>query len=578
MGAILLAMVLLFSKAAIDLLRPWPMKFIFDNVLTPSIIEQGTLTGDATRVLILVAIGTISLAALDGLVSFLQALFVNRAGRMIVFDMRSIMFDHVQRLSLQYHSRRETGDLLQRVTSDVRALKEIFTGSLVEIAHSIAFFIGMAVVILWMDWQIAGVAMLAAPVLLLLVFLNNRNIRHYARIERRSEGRLSTVLNESLGAVRLVRVFNQEDEVRDRFRQQSAISADSGYEANLSGARMSWLIEVLRAVVGAGILAFGVMRVTHGAMSIGDMIVLTSYIRSFYRPMRTAMKEMNKVSQSMARAERVVDLLDTKEGVSDLPGASIAPRFAGKVTFENTTFGYEGKELVLKGIDLTIEAGSTTAIVGPTGVGKTTLISLIPRLYDPSSGAVLIDDTDIREFTLKSLRAQISVVLQESVLLRASIAENIAYGRANATLSQIIDAAKQANAHDFIMALPDGYETVVGERGETLSGGQRQRVAIARAMIRDAPILILDEPLVGLDGASADVVMDALERLTAGRTSIVISHLVSPIRRADRVVVLADGKVARHGSLAEMIALERHESDFVHTRLIPALPDAASGA
>jgi ABC-type multidrug transport system fused ATPase/permease subunit len=277
------------------------------------------------------------------------------------------------------------------------------------------------------------------------------------------------------------------------------------------------------------------------------------------------MKEVTNLSATMARAERVVDLLDTKEGVSDRPGAPPAPRFRGEVEFRNVSFGY-ASEPVLQNISLTIPAGKTTAVVGPTGVGKTTLISLIPRLYDPSDGAVLIDGTDIREFTLKSVRQQISVVLQESVLFRASIFENIAYGRANATLGEIIAAGKAANAHDFIMALPNGYETEVGERGETLSGGQRQRIAIARAMIRNAPILILDEPLVGLDAASADVVLEALERLTKDKTAIVISHLLSTVQGADHVIVLESGRVAKEGTLQELIAVDAHDGGFVRPR------------
>jgi ATP-binding cassette subfamily B protein len=299
------------------------------------------------------------------------------------------------------------------------------------------------------------------------------------------------------------------------------------------------------------------------------MLVFLSYSSQFYRPIRTTMKEVTGLSATMARAERVVDLLDTKEGVVDLPCAEPAARFRGEIKFQNVTFGYESSP-VLQGVSLHIPAGKTTAVVGPTGVGKTTLISLIPRLYDPSDGAVLIDGRDIREFTLTSLRSQVSVVLQESVLFRASIFENIAYGRANATLAEILDAAKAANAHEFITQLPNGYETEVGERGETLSGGQRQRIAIARAMIRNAPILILDEPLIGLDAASADVVLEALDRLTRGKTAVVISHLLSSVQNADHVIVLESGRVAREGSLQEMIEVDAPGGGFVRTRATAA--------
>jgi ABC-type multidrug transport system fused ATPase/permease subunit len=394
---------------------------------------------------------------------------------------------------------------------------------------------------------------------------NTRTIRRYSRAERGSEGALTSVLSETLGAVRLIRVFNQENEARDRFTQQNTLTSENAYQANLATAKFSWVVDLVRALIQAAVLGFAVQRVATGGMSVGEMTVFLSYVGRFYRPIRTTMKEVTGLSATMARAERVVDLLDTKEGVVDRTGAPPAPRFRGEIEFRNVSFGYESK-MVLQDVSLTIPAGKTTAVVGPTGVGKTTLISLIPRLYDPNEGAVLIDGQDIREFSLKSVRSQISVVLQESVLFRASIFENIAYGRANATLDEIIDAAKAANADEFISALPNGYETEVGERGETLSGGQRQRIAIARAMIRNAPILILDEPLVGLDAASADVVLEALDRLTKGKTAIVISHLLSTVQNADHVIVLEGGRVAQEGSFKELIAADGHDGGFIRTR------------
>ncbi len=574
--AILLALLLLFAQTGLDLLSPWPMKFILDDVILDQGQVRHTLTGRPLEVLIGVAIALVVMAAMGGLIALLEAFFVSRASRQIVFDLRAALFDHVQRLSLQYHSNKRTGDLIQRVTSDVRSLKDLFTDSAVNVLHSFIYFIGMTAVLLWFDWQLGLASMAATPVLLLLMVYNTRTIRRYSRAERGSEGALTSVLNETLGAVRLIRVFNQEDEARERFTQQNILTSENAYQANLATAKFSWVVDLVRAMISAAVLGFAVQRVITGSMSLGDMTIFLSYVSRFYRPIRTTMKEVTNLSATMARAERVVDLLDTKEGVVDLPGAPPAPRFQGAIEFRNVSFGYESK-LVLQDISLSIPAGKTTAVVGPTGVGKTTLISLIPRLYDPNEGVVLIDGHDIREFSLKSVRAQISVVLQESVLFRASIFENIAYGRPNATLDEIIDAAKAANAHEFISALPDGYETEVGERGETLSGGQRQRIAIARAMIRNASILILDEPLVGLDAASADAVLDALERLTKGKTAIVISHLLSSVQNADHVVILEAGRVAQEGSFQELIAVHGQDGGFIRTRAaaVPPRPDVA---
>jgi len=573
--AIVVAMLLLGAQTGLALLSPWPMKFVIDEVLlTDRGVVRDALTGRPLWVLLGVCSALVAMAVMGGLIAFLEAFIVSRASRQIVFDMRAALFDHVQRLSLQFHSHKRTGDLIQRVTSDVRSLKDLFTGSAVNMLHNAMYLVGMTVVLLLLDWQIGLASMAATPFLVLLTIYNARNIRRYSRAERGAEGRLSSVLSETLGAVRLIRVFNQEDEARSRFSQQNTATSENAFQANLATAKFAWVIDLVRALIAAAVLGFAVQRVISGGMSPGSMLVFLNYSGQFYRPIRTSMKEFTNLSATMARAERVVDLLDTKEGVTDLPGAEPADRFRGEIEFRSVTFGYESSP-VLQNVSLRIPAGKTTAVVGPTGVGKTTLISLIPRLYDPSDGAVLIDGRDIREFTLKSLRSQVSVVLQESVLFRASIFENIAYGRANATLDEIIHAAKAANAHEFIMELPNGYETEVGERGETLSGGQRQRIAIARAMIRNAPILILDEPLVGLDAASADVVLEALDRLTKGKTAIVISHLLSSVQTANHVIVLESGRVAKEGSLQETIEIGADDGGFVRMRAtaLPA-PDA----
>jgi ABC-type multidrug transport system fused ATPase/permease subunit len=454
---------------------------------------------------------------------------------------------------------------MTRVTSDVKSLKDVFTDSVVETVYAVLYLGGMLIILFLLDWQLALVGMIAMPIMLALLYRYTSEIRRLSRIERRREGALASVLHETLGAIRLTHIFDQRNTAGKRFHEESYASLQSAYEATMAGARFGWTADIIRTLVTVGVLGFGVYQVTEGRISPGDLLVVYGYVRGVYRPLRKAMQQINAINRSVARAERVVELLDAEDGVIDLPGARPAPTLRGEITFENVSFEYDPGHPVLHNIDITAPAGHVTAFVGPTGVGKTTLASLIPRLYDPSDGIVFIDGVDIRTYTLASLRSQISMVLQESVLFRASVAENIAYGRPNASLDDIVHAARAANAHDFIVSLKEGYDTEIGERGETLSGGQRQRIAIARAMIRNAPILILDEPLVGLDIDSQTAVLEALERLIVGRTVIVITHQLATVRRADNVVLLEQGRVVEQGAVSELAT-----ADSRYRRLVEA--------
>src|SRR5213593_1356540 len=546
--AIGLALLLMMGEAAMDLLKPWPLKVTFDMIL-----KQQTLAGKTLYLLLGVCGLVVAIAVFEGLLGYLAAYYLNRAGRTVVFDLRTALFDHIQRLSLQYHDRRSAGDLMTRVTSDVKAMRDAMTESIAEILENSMFLIGMGAVLLWLDWQLAMVLIAAAPVLFVALSLYSSRIQERSRAERRREGALASVVHETLGTIRMTRVFNQEEEARKKFHAESAASLESGFAATMTGERFSWMVDVLGGIVTAAVLGFGVERVMTGAITAGSLIVFVSYIRNLYKSLRTAVRHTTKITKAGAQVERVVELLEVKEDVTDRPGARPAPRFRGQIEFRNVSFEYESGRPVLEGISLTIPAGKVTAIVGPTGGGKSTLVSLISRLYDPTEGSILIGGHDIREYTLRSLRSQISVVLQESVLLQASIAENIAYGRPAAHLEEIEAAAQAANADEFIRELPEVYDTVLGERGATLSGGQRQRIAIARAIVRDAPIVILDEPLTGLDAAAAAAVMEALEHLMTGRTVVIITHQLAIVQRADQIVVLADAQIREQGTHQDLM-------------------------
>src|SRR6266571_1925640 len=560
--SITLALLLMLGNAGMDLLKPWPLKLTFDVVL-----RQKTLEGNTLYLLIGVSALVVAIALFGGLFDYLAAFCLNRAGRTIVRDLRAALFDHIQKVSLQFHSRRPTGDLISRFISDVKSFRDALTDSLVEVLTSVFFLIGMGAVLLWLDWQLALVIIGSAPVLAYAFLRYGSEIQERSRAERKREGALASVVHEALGTIRLTRVFNREEEVKQRFQAESVASLQSGLAATMAGERFSWTVDVLGGIVNAVILGYGTQRVMAGAITPGTLVVFLNYTRNFYKPLRTVVKHIARITRATAQMERVVELLDVKEGVTDLPGARPAPRLQGRIEFRHVTFAYEPEQPVLKGLSLTFPAGQVSALVAPTGAGKTTLASLIPRLYDPTEGAVLIDGQDIRQWTLQSLRAQISVVLQESVLLQASIAENITYGRASASFKDIVAAAKTANAHDFILALPQGYDTEVGERGETISGGQRQRLAIARAMVRNAPILILDEPLAGLDAASAAAVMEALERLMHRKTVLIITHDLSIAQRADQVVVLAEGQVVQHGSHRELVEADGLYGQFFQAQV-----------
>jgi len=559
-GALAVALLLLLGEASMDLLKPWPLKLTFDVIL-----KHQSLAGTTLYLLIGVSALAIAIAVLEGLFGYSAAYYLNRAGRTVVFDLRTALFNHIQRLSLQFHNRRSTGDLITRVTSDVKVLRDAMTESVAEILKSALFLVGMGAVLLWLDWRLSLVVVAAAPVLFVAQSIASRRIQERSRAERKREGALASVVHETLGTLRMSRVFTQEDEATRKFHVESAASLESGLAASMTGERFSSMVDILGGVVTAVVLGFGVQRVMAHAITPGTLIVFVSYVRSLYKSLKVTAKHTTRLTKAGAQVERVAELLDVEEGVTDRSGARPAPPIQGTIEFRGVGFEYEPGKTILADIDLVIPARQVTALVGPTGAGKSTLVSLVPRLYDATCGEVSIDGHDIRDWTLRSLRSQISVVLQESVLLQASIAENIAYGRPAAAFEEIEAAARAANAHGFIVALPDGYDTIIGERGETLSGGQRQRIAIARAIVRKAPIVILDEPLTGLDAVAAASVADALDRLMKDKTVIVITHQLSSVQRADQVVVLSDGRIAQQGRHQDLM-----NADGLYRRLVQA--------
>src|SRR5260221_7808655 len=435
-------------------------------------------------------------------------------------DLRRVLYSHIQRLSLSYHDHKRTGDLISRVTSDIDAVQNLISSVLLGILVNVLTLVGMILVMFYLNWEFTLIALLVAPGLFLVVYYYTHRIKKASRAVRRKEGEVVSVLEEALSSIRVVKAFAREDYEQQRFERESLKSVEAALAARSIKAKLPPLVEIIVACGTCLVLWYGARLVLTGALTAGEMLVFLLYLGKMYKPMRELSKMTDTISKAQVGWERIREVLENEMQIRDLPGAKRAPRFKGRIEFDHVDFSYNGGEAVLRDINLDIKPGQLAALVGPTGSGKTTIVSLLPRFYDITAGQIRIDGKDICWFKSRSLRQQISFVLQETLLFRATVSQNIAYGKPQATRAEIIRAAKQANAEEFMERMPEGYDTMVGERGVTLSGGQRQRITIARAIIRDAPILILDEPSAGLDAASEKLVFDALANLMEGRTSI----------------------------------------------------------
>lgn len=541
---------LVLAGTATGLLRPWPLKYLFDDVLT------GDVAPDSARVaLLLVAVAFAAITAADGAFKALRRYILGAAGQKVGFGLQVAVYDRLQRLSLTYHDRHSTGELITRITKDVDKVQTLATETLVEAGSHALKLVGIVVVTYWLDWRLGLAMLVLAPILLLASTRYRRRVHAAEQEAREREGEMTSVAQETLSAARLVKAYGREDHETTRFTSHTRDWTGAAIRVLRTEAVLGAVVDGLVAVVIAGLVWLAAAQVLAGAITIGVLVIFISYLREFYDPVGSLSKLAGRVSRIRVRAEKIADVLQETPTVRDLPGATPAPRLRGAIEFEHVSFGYLPSEPVLEDVSFRIEPGQVVALAGPTGSGKTTVAALIARLYDPIHGRVLIDGRDVRSYTLASLRAQIAWLLQHSILFRATVWENIAYGRPDATREEIIAAAKVADADSFITARPQGYDTLVGERGETLSGGQRQLIAIARALIRDAPILILDEPTAGLDAASQRVVRDALDRLIRGRTALMISHDVENLRQADVILVLDNGRVVQCGSYRELLAM-----------------------
>jgi ATP-binding cassette, subfamily B, bacterial len=558
--ALTLALLAVLGETIADVLEPWPIKIVVDNVLQtkklPARVEAivALFPHNAFATLNFALAGVVLIAVVGAISSYSEKYLTTSIAQWVAHDLRRMVYQRIQRLSLAEHGESRTGDLLMRVTSDIDAVQDFITSALLGIVISVLTLAGMLGVMFYMNWRFTLIGLSVAPVMFLVVYIYTKRIKKASRLVKKREGELMSGVAEVLTSIQVVQAFAREDYEDRRFDWESRQNVAAGLRARSMKARLAPMVDLLVAVGTCLVLGFGARLVLAGGFSTGDLIIFIFYLGKTYKPMRDLSKMTNTVSKAAISFERIQELLDMESRVRDLPGARKAPPFKGLLEFDHVTFSYDGKNPILKDVSVRIEPGQVAAIVGPSGTGKTTIAGLIPRFFDPQSGRITIDGTDIREFTLKSLRDQVSFVLQDTLLFRGTIWENIAYGKPDAEVEDTVRAAELANAHEFIVKMPDSYATMVGERGVTLSGGQRRRIAIARAIVRDSPILILDEPTAGLDAASERFVTEALERLMKGRTSMVIAHHLNTIRNADVIFVLKDAEVVERGTHDALLA------------------------
>jgi len=560
------SVVLIVVSSLIGLLGPWPLKFLIDSVLAPGGLDKnplpdflawplGSVATNPVALIVFVVVAKLLITALEHGLSVLDNYVHTKLDLKIGLDFRSDMFQHVQRLSLAHHDQRQSGMMIYMVNSmgDAAArLIMVFPG----LAQSVLTLIGMVWISLVLDWQLALLSLTVVPFLYYSVGYYVKHIQGRLYKVKGMEGQSLAIIHEALSMIRVIVAFGREGYEHRRYREQGQMAVDARVRLTVRQTLFSLAVDTTTALGTSLVLGFGAYHVLERRLTVGELLVILAYIAAVYRPLEAISSTVGSLQDVFISLKMAYDILDTQPDIEDAPGAVSISRSRGQVIFENVGFSYCDRVDTLQNVSFEARAGQVVAIVGPTGAGKTTLVSLLPRFYDSKEGRILLDGTDIRQLTLRSLRAQVSMVLQESLLFSGSIRDNIRYGRLEASTDEIIEAAKAANAHDFIMNLPQQYDTELGERGAKLSGGERQRISVARAFLKDAPILILDEPTSSIDSKTEAVILDALDRLMVGRTTFMIAHRLSTIRRADAILVLDRGQLVEQGTHEELLERE----------------------
>lgn len=571
----------LAAEVALRLLEPWPLKFVFDRLLGGEEAARagGALFASLPAVLLL-AVAAMTIVVVTGLragAAYASSVGFALAGSRVCTDLRNALYRHLQTLSLAFHSRSKSGDLLLRVIGDAALLRDVAVTAALPLLANILILASMMGLMLWLRWDLALLALAPAPLFIATTKQLSRDIGDVSRKQRQREGAMAASAVEAITAIRTVQALSLEETFSRAFSSQGSKSLREGVQAKRLAARLERSTDLFVAAATALVVFYGAWLALRREITPGDLLVFLAYLKNAFKPVQDFAKYTGRLAKAGAAAERVVDVLERAPAIRNLPGARPAPRFDGAVRFDNVHFAYDDGRVVLRGLDLDIRPRETLALVGPSGIGKSTLASLMLRLYEPSAGRILIDGHDIREYTIESLRSHVAVVLQDGPLFVATVGENIALGAPAATAADVEAAAKVANAFDFIQRLPKRFDTMVGERGATLSHGQRQRLAIARAAVRDAPILILDEPTTGLDSESEHSVIQGLQFTARGRTVLLITHDLALAARADRIVVLEEGRVIEEGTPAALLqASGRFAAMYAMQAVVDRRPASAS--
>ncbi len=584
-GSLVMILVAMLLQSIMTLAAPWPLKIVIDNVVVgrkldpwlAHLLHPLLVSSHRVHLAEAAALAVIVIAILNAAASYLANYFTESVGQWVANDLRMRTYHHLQYLSLRYYDSHQSGMLLSTITADVLTIQNFASSATLGMVVDMFTILGMLVVMFCLNWDFTLIAVGITPLLLLLASRFKKAVKLSTHEVRRQQSNIVAVVQQDLEAIRVVNAFGRQELEQEQLAVVSHATVAAALKARQVKALLSPIVSIIVSFCVAFVLWRGSLLIIRGGMTAGELTVFLSYLASFFKPVKDLASMNNSIAQTSVAVERIRTILDADAILPEKPDAQ-EPVIRGEITFDHVAFAYDESVPVLRDVSFHVEPGQMIGVVGPTGGGKSTIMSLIPRFYDPSSGSVKVDGIDVRDYRLQALRDQIGYVLQETVLFRGTVHDNIAYGRAGATEEQIIEAAKLANADEFITRMPDGYLTMVGDRGDTLSGGQRQRIGIARAIIRNNPILILDEPTAALDAESERLVIEALERLMKGRTTLTIAHRLSTIRDADKIIVLKGGVVAEQGTHEQLLALRGTYAELYSVQFGTAAARAARSA